>query len=84
MITIILQFFILLAVAAIAHYLIIDKVVTPVMNIFIAMFPTLYDTTVLNLINSILYWLLFFVILSGTYYVIVQTQRSRTPEGYYG
>ena len=83
MIVIIVKFFILLAVAALSHYILIDKILNPIITVFQSMFPTAYNATTVIVIDSILHWLLLFVIIGGTYYVLVEAQRSKTPEGYY-
>ena len=83
LISIIIQFFLLLAIAAISHYFLIDTILIPLITTFETMFPTAYNSTVVSLIQSILHYLLLFVILSGSYYVLVSVQR-RKAEGYYG
>ena len=83
MIVVIVKFFILIGVAAISHYMLIDKILTPIITTLQAMFPTAYNSTTVAVIDSILHWLLLFAIIGGTYYVLVEAQRSKTPEGYY-
>lgn len=84
MIAIIIEFFILLGFIALLHYYLLDRILFSVMDMFLDMYPSAYPMTVVNFVKTFLRsTILLLVLIGGAYYVLIQTQREKTPEGYY-